>query len=604
VQPVLHSSPALNSSSNSSRRLNREDMIRSGALVELDKEGQPRPSASPLDLNGSRLLREGQIAAVGPRNTVGVAQAASSVGDSCRSPWSTPKVLRSPGPFPLRTAPASSATLESSTGVAARLRQQLEEVEARKPYPAISRGRVSLGKEASDGVARIRSPLPATTAATNLLENKELEDLRSQTAALQAELDASLEANARLQAKIDNHTLERYQLQAELDARTLERDGLQVVVKSSSPGHKQNGDMSGGRQEAVETELETQRAEVQELRVSLAECRLELRTSEAARRAAVAEAEANAEAAAAAIEALDSKPVAERASPSQKERALSAAVASSSLPIQDIEQLFQAVVRGDVDTLKAALDQRGGGSQFVLEVLGKARNAEGLTLLHTAVAGGEASAHVAKFLIEQGQRWAQQRKHALELQAELLQRELCSLIDAQDLQGRSPLSRLCGVPDGSQELVMALVEAQADPLHRDLEGRTPFITSAAAGNAMLTRVLLAITKGYVLLDADHQHRTALHWAAQEGQLSTIEVLLKAGADAKMVDIDGRTPQETALAAGHTAAAALLGEDSTARTAAAGEEAEAEGQSSSKPSEVGEVVGLDDEGLEVRNGVSL
>merc|ERR1711870_103225 len=91
----------------------------------------------------------------------------------------------------------------------------------------------------------------------------------------------------------------------------------------------------------------------------------------------------------------------------------------------------------------------------------------------------------------------------------------------------------------SREVVIMLLEAEADPTQRDCTGVTPFIESAKAGNVPLMKLLLNATRGCVLRDVDDSYRSALHWAAHEGEDDSIELLLKADADAEARDAEGK-----------------------------------------------------------------
>jgi ankyrin repeat protein len=52
-------------------------------------------------------------------------------------------------------------------------------------------------------------------------------------------------------------------------------------------------------------------------------------------------------------------------------------------------------------------------------------------------------------------------------------------------------------------------------------------------------------------------RTALHWAAERGDLAAAALLLDRGANPALVDKQGRTPLDLALAQGHADVAARL-----------------------------------------------
>lgn len=220
---------------------------------------------------------------------------------------------------------------------------------------------------------------------------------------------------------------------------------------------------------------------------------------------------------------------------------------SSSIPP---EELFGAAATNDVPSLQAALVREGAAE----EVLSN-RDADGRTLLHVSLAAGCTEA--AKFLLEAGQKWSTRQKYVHNLQGELLERGVERFINGQDGTGQSPLSLLCYNATSTPEVAMLLLQAQADPVQRDLQGMTPFIISAKTGNTSMMNMFLQATRGMVLCDTDDMGRSALHWAAKEGQAKPVEMLVKAGADVEMVDSEGRDAAQEAREHGHEAVLEVL-----------------------------------------------
>jgi len=215
---------------------------------------------------------------------------------------------------------------------------------------------------------------------------------------------------------------------------------------------------------------------------------------------------------------------------------------------------FEAVAKDDVDALKAALLNVANPVETVLA----ARNASGQTLLHVALAN--ASGEAAKFILEQGSKWAANHKYLYELQGELLERQMSAFVNGEDNSGCTPLQALCQRSEPGKEeegVIVSLLEASADPMSRDASGITPFIECARSGNIPIMRLLLQITRGAVLLDSDDQSRSALHWSVTTAKKDAVELLLKVKADSDVADIDGKTALEVATAAGHEEIVKLL-----------------------------------------------
>ncbi len=89
--------------------------------------------------------------------------------------------------------------------------------------------------------------------------------------------------------------------------------------------------------------------------------------------------------------------------------------------------------------------------------------------------------------------------------------------------------------------------------------RGPIDIQHAAAAGYIGRVQALLDADPALLDSrDFLHRrTALHWAAEQGDLAIADLLLRRGADRSLTDKKGKTPLDLALADGHADMAALL-----------------------------------------------
>lgn len=97
----------------------------------------------------------------------------------------------------------------------------------------------------------------------------------------------------------------------------------------------------------------------------------------------------------------------------------------------------------------------------------------------------------------------------------------------------------------------------------------------AAATADLAYAMRLLSAG---LDPNHQYpdqQTLLHKAAQHGRLAFADLLLERGADARILDHEGRAPADVAMLAGHRDVAYMLLyiEDGAPNTSTAREDAE-------------------------------
>jgi ankyrin repeat protein len=100
-------------------------------------------------------------------------------------------------------------------------------------------------------------------------------------------------------------------------------------------------------------------------------------------------------------------------------------------------------------------------------------------------------------------------------------------VDVPNDFGVTPL--LAASRNGDAPMVELLLRAGADPKRSHPEGETPLLSAARAGSVPAVRLLLA--RGVDVNHAEQfQQTTALMWAAAEGHLDVVDLLLEAGAD--------------------------------------------------------------------------
>jgi ankyrin repeat protein len=99
--------------------------------------------------------------------------------------------------------------------------------------------------------------------------------------------------------------------------------------------------------------------------------------------------------------------------------------------------------------------------------------------------------------------------------------------------------------------------AVIDPLDvRESEnGRRALNWAAINGNVAVIRILLA--RGAPIEEKNLTFNTALHHAAEAGSLSAARVLLIAGADPKAINLSGSSPRDVAIRNGHLEVAMML-----------------------------------------------
>ena len=135
-------------------------------------------------------------------------------------------------------------------------------------------------------------------------------------------------------------------------------------------------------------------------------------------------------------------------------------------------------------------------------------------------------------------------------------------VNARDKWRRTPLlwAARCGHKDVAELLLAegAYVSAAAGwsaSLHCSVEGWTPVHAACAEGHKHIVELLLS--KGAKVNVEAYPDGTPLHMACLFGRTEVVELLLSAGAEVNARDSQGQTPLSLALERGHTETAELL-----------------------------------------------
>jgi len=109
-------------------------------------------------------------------------------------------------------------------------------------------------------------------------------------------------------------------------------------------------------------------------------------------------------------------------------------------------------------------------------------------------------------------------------------------------------------------MVELLVSRGANPLLIDHDGWKPLISAATNGRVAVVGYLLRIRAVRATIDAqDYKGRTALWWAAFQGHVGVVKLLVEAGVNPMIANdsYDGRTPMSMAQLRGHHQCIELL-----------------------------------------------
>jgi ankyrin repeat protein len=101
---------------------------------------------------------------------------------------------------------------------------------------------------------------------------------------------------------------------------------------------------------------------------------------------------------------------------------------------------------------------------------------------------------------------------------------------------------------GHQAYCSFLISCGASLLARDKTGQTPLFKAVIASRENVLLTFLSQTHAPID-DVDLSQRTPLHWAADAGHASIMQMLLAREAEVDCEDLDGRTPLHLAALSG-------------------------------------------------------
>ena len=127
-------------------------------------------------------------------------------------------------------------------------------------------------------------------------------------------------------------------------------------------------------------------------------------------------------------------------------------------------------------------------------------------------------------------------------------------VNGMDEEGRTALM-FAGF-NGHSEIVLKLLDAESGIDHRDMMGRTALLYAATGPFPETVRILLDKGAEPNVVDSD-EHFSPLMHAAAEGNLDVVKILLEAGSDATLKDIDGDNAASFAKQSGHIEVANYL-----------------------------------------------
>lgn len=127
-------------------------------------------------------------------------------------------------------------------------------------------------------------------------------------------------------------------------------------------------------------------------------------------------------------------------------------------------------------------------------------------------------------------------------------------VNGRDQDGRTAL--MFASFNGFSEIVLLLLDEGADISLCDGMGRTALLYAATGPFPETVRILLDKGAEPNVVDSN-EHFTPLMHAAAEGNLDVVKILLKAGSDLSMKDVDGDNAASFARQAGHLEVAKYL-----------------------------------------------
>jgi len=127
-------------------------------------------------------------------------------------------------------------------------------------------------------------------------------------------------------------------------------------------------------------------------------------------------------------------------------------------------------------------------------------------------------------------------------------------VNAMNPEGQTAL--MLAAYNGHTEIVRKLLGSDAAIEQRDLAGRTALLYASTGPFAETVQLLLDNGAEPNIIDSE-EHFSPLMYAASEGNLEVVKVLMEAGADHTLKDVDGDDAKTFALQAGHSEVAAFL-----------------------------------------------
>lgn len=121
-------------------------------------------------------------------------------------------------------------------------------------------------------------------------------------------------------------------------------------------------------------------------------------------------------------------------------------------------------------------------------------------------------------------------------------------IEVCNLKGQTPLHVACEV--GDRSIVSYLLEQNANPVATANEGWTPLMYAATNKTSLVAQELLKYIPAPQINAQNASGQTALHIAAEKGNLFPLNILLEKGADPTSVDQKGNLPLHAAANSGN------------------------------------------------------
>lgn len=126
--------------------------------------------------------------------------------------------------------------------------------------------------------------------------------------------------------------------------------------------------------------------------------------------------------------------------------------------------------------------------------------------------------------------------------------------DVRDSQNRTAL--MYAAFNNQTAIIKALIAAKANVNLQDSIGTSVLMFAASGPGSESIQLLLDAGAQINMVDTN-EHFSALMWAAAEGQLDNVKLLLKYNADTTLKDVDGDTAESFAAKAGHTNVVTIL-----------------------------------------------